>query len=299
MSGGAGLPEGVIGPVRMVFLDLDGTALNDQEQLSAQTLKALELLRAHGIPYTFASARPASMMGIYCHQAKVDGPIITLEGAEIRIWKTGSVLWSTPIEKRLAVELMEFCHLLNVDYTFYTSEAAYFRQDSARLSRFRSYNERADKLALLPVSCQCYQAYPPRFIASRQLLKVCAVSQDAEALEKLTAFVQRHPALQAELSETSTVSIVSRTASKAAAVRLFCEMQDIPLRDICCFGDYHNDTGMLRQAGYSVAMGNAPEAVKAAARYVTCSNKDDGVASFIRQYIIPAAEDRRANPLTG
>lgn len=286
MSGaGIRLPEGIIGPVHMVFLDLDGTALNNQKQLSPQTLEALELLSRRGIPYTFASARPDSMMSVYCQQAKVAGPVIALEGAEIRIWKTGSVLWHAPIEKKLAAELMEFCHILNVDYTFYTSETAYFRQDTARLSRFRAYNEQAERLALLPVSCQFYQAYPPRLIASQQLLKVCAVLPNTDTQEKLMNFVQRQPSLRAELSEESTLSIVSKTVSKAAAIRLFCEMQGISMEDICCFGDYYNDIGMLRQAGYSVAMGNAPDAVKQAARYVAPSNEENGAAMFIRHYL--------------
>ena len=286
---GVRLPTGAVGPIRMVFLDLDGTALNGQKQLSSQTLEALELLRRHGVPYTFASARPASMMSVYCHQAKIAGPIITLEGAEIRIWRTGSVLWHAPVEKTLAVELMEFCHLLDVDYTFYTSEAAYFRQDTARFARFRAYNDQADSLALLPVSCQFYQAYPPRHIASQQLLKVCAMLPDSETQEKLMAFVQRHPSLRAELSEAATLSIVSRPVSKAAAVRLFCAMQGISLQEVCCFGDYYNDLEMLLQAGCSVAMENAPDAVKDAALYVAPSNEEDGAAAFIRRYICGVA----------
>ena len=65
------LPEGLIGPVKMVFLDLDGTALNHEKELSANTLQALNLLKLHGIPFTFASARPAAMMGLYCQKANV------------------------------------------------------------------------------------------------------------------------------------------------------------------------------------------------------------------------------------
>lgn len=282
---GVRLPTSALGPIRMVFLDLDGTALNGQKQLTPRTLEALELLRRHGVPYTFASARPASMMSLYCQQAKIIGPIITLEGAEIRIWRTNSVLWHAPVEKSLAVELMEFCHLLNVDYTFYTSEAAYFRQNTTRLPKFRAYNEQVDSLALLPVSCQCYQAYTPRHVASQHLLKVCAMLPDSETQEKLLAFVRRHPSLRAELSEAATLSIVSKPVSKAAAIHLFCEMQGISIREVCCFGDYYNDLDMLLQAGCSVAMENAPEEVKNAALYVAPSNEEDGAAAFIRRYI--------------
>lgn len=92
------LPEGLIGPVKMVFLDLDGTALNHEKELSANTLQALNLLKLHGIPFTFASARPAAMMGLYCQKANVSGPIIASEGAEIRIW--GNRQYDLPVSYR-------------------------------------------------------------------------------------------------------------------------------------------------------------------------------------------------------
>jgi len=46
-------------------------------------------------------------------------------------------------------------------------------------------------------------------------------------------------------------------------------------------GDMPNDLPMFARAGLSIAMGQAPEAVKAAADVVTASNEEDGVAAAI------------------
>jgi 5-amino-6-(5-phospho-D-ribitylamino)uracil phosphatase len=51
-------------------------------------------------------------------------------------------------------------------------------------------------------------------------------------------------------------------------------------------GDNTNDVEMLRVAGWSVAMGQAQEAVKAAARAVTGTNLEDGVALAIERYVL-------------
>ena len=279
------LPEGLIGPVKMVFLDLDGTALNHEKELSANTLQALNLLKLHGIPFTFASARPAAMIGLYCQKANVSGPIIASEGAEIRIWETGNTICQFPIAAKEAVALMEFCHDIGADYTFYTPHDAYFRQDTRRLQRFRQYNDRAVAAGLLPVSCQFYEAYTPNFIASRQVLKVCVIAEDDASRAAVQAFLKQHPTLRSEGSENHTLSIVANTVSKAACVRLLCQMQGIELEDICYFGDYYNDMETLRTVGHSVAMSNAPEAVRDSARYVTASNDEEGVALFIRKHI--------------
>lgn len=279
------LPEGVISPVKMVFLDLDGTALNSNKELSQSTLDALHLLKLQGIPYTFASARPARMMELHCQKARVSGPIIASEGAEIRIWETSNTVCQFPIPQSDAIALMEFCHNIGMDYTFYTPHDAYFPQNTHRVQRFRRYNDRAVAAGLLPVSCQFYEAYPPQFIASQQVLKVCVMPEDDSARTAIQAFLKQHPSLRAEGSENQLVSIVANTVSKAACIRLMCQMQGIDLADVCCFGDYYNDMDMLKAVGHSVAMGNAPAAVQNAARYVTASNDEDGVALFIRKYI--------------
>ena len=50
-------------------------------------------------------------------------------------------------------------------------------------------------------------------------------------------------------------------------------------------GDNYNDLGMLRLAGTSVAMGNAPEDIKAVASYVTRTNNEDGVAYALEELV--------------
>ena len=52
------------------------------------------------------------------------------------------------------------------------------------------------------------------------------------------------------------------------------------------FGDGGNDTSMIRAAGIGVAMGNAIEALKKEADYVTTSVDDDGILNALRAFAI-------------
>lgn len=54
-------------------------------------------------------------------------------------------------------------------------------------------------------------------------------------------------------------------------------------KQVLAFGDGENDVEMLREAAYSVAMGNAMPAAVAAARYTTTSNDEGGVGEFIEK----------------
>ena len=56
---------------------------------------------------------------------------------------------------------------------------------------------------------------------------------------------------------------------------------DISTEEIMALGDGDNDRPMLREAGYSVAMGNAPDFVKVTADFCTLDNENDGAAAAI------------------
>ena len=60
--------------------------------------------------------------------------------------------------------------------------------------------------------------------------------------------------------------------------------------EIMACGDGDNDTIMLREVGFGVAMANAEEQVKEAADYITLSNEEDGVAEAIEKFVLGGGE---------
>ena len=55
---------------------------------------------------------------------------------------------------------------------------------------------------------------------------------------------------------------------------------------VAAFGDDINDLEMVRNCGIGVAVGNAIETVKAAAKYICDINNNDGVAKWLEEYIL-------------
>ena len=60
----------------------------------------------------------------------------------------------------------------------------------------------------------------------------------------------------------------------------------IPREEIMACGDGDNDTVMLREAGFGVAMGNAEDQTKEAADYITLTNEEEGVAYAIEKFVL-------------
>ena len=94
----------------------------------------------------------------------------------------------------------------------------------------------------------------------------------------LAALAEEFPELSVACSLPGNVELTHRDATKGAAMTALCAHLGIPLERAAAFGDERNDCSMLAAAGLGVAMGNAAPEAKAAARLVTDTNQEDGVA---------------------
>ena len=79
--------------------------------------------------------------------------------------------------------------------------------------------------------------------------------------------------------------ILPAGAGKERALRRLCDFAGFPMDKVIAMGDYHNDVGMVRAAGFGAAPENACEELKEAADLITVSNEQDAVAELI-EYII-------------
>ena len=72
-------------------------------------------------------------------------------------------------------------------------------------------------------------------------------------------------------------------------VETLSRLRKIPSKEIATIGDMPNDVLMFRKSGFSIAMGNASDEVKAKARAVTDSNQDEGFAKAVRKFVLRSA----------
>ena len=81
------------------------------------------------------------------------------------------------------------------------------------------------------------------------------------------------------------LEVIPKIINKGQGIRDICTVLGIAPAQVISFGDAANDIPMLREAGMGVAMGNAADAVKAAADMVTLSNNDDGIAAALEKLL--------------
>ena len=81
------------------------------------------------------------------------------------------------------------------------------------------------------------------------------------------------------------LEINSHEAGKAQMLRYLTNHLNIKMKDVVAFGDNHNDIGMMKAAGYGIAIENSPDELKDVADYIAPSNTEGGVITYIKSHI--------------
>lgn len=102
--------------------------------------------------------------------------------------------------------------------------------------------------------------------------------------EEMTAVMPLVPHCRSTQWFSSGFDLIAATGGKAAAIEQILSRLGLTPADAMAFGDGDNDMEMLRLAGIGVAMGNAPEKVKAAADYVTNDVDDEGLSKALLHF---------------
>ena len=88
------------------------------------------------------------------------------------------------------------------------------------------------------------------------------------------------------LSQSYVYEVFPKDNNKGTGLKKLAEKLGIKQEEVMAIGDGNNDIEMFEYANYSVAMKNATELAKKAAKYETDSNENDGVAKAIRKYAL-------------
>ena len=268
--------------IRLIAVDLDGTVLNDRKQLTPRTAAALTEAAARGVEIVPATGRTAA--GLPAELLALPGVhyAITSNGARTADLASGSAIRNyLPLDKALAA----FDVLARYDCM------ADLFQDG------KGYTTAANRAAAYRFVPDNLRDYVLRTRTPLPDLRAFIASQE-RGIEKLTIFFLDEAERQRAWAEVAAlgVDVVSSLplnmeinaagVNKGAGLLALAEQLGLPASALMACGDGGNDTAMVAAAGLGVAMANAFPEVKAAARYVTASNNEDGVARAVETFVL-------------
>lgn len=129
---------------------------------------------------------------------------------------------------------------------------------------------------------QCDRPLPKVLVEGVPMDIVIAMLQELTSVEGIIA----HPTTSWVGPDVMDIHMNHEHATKRYGVEKLIELMGISQGQVMAIGDGHNDVPLLEAAGFKVAMGNAPDEVKAIADFVTTSIDEDGVAVAIEKFIL-------------
>ena len=266
---------------KLLVLDVDGTLLNNEKEISKRTLAALLKVQHMGIRIVLASGRPTSGIMPFAKALELGnfgGYILSYNGCQVIKADTGEVMF----ERRINPEQIPYLEKKSRKngFSIFTYHDDYILTDNADdlyirkeawLNHLKIMEEPEFSIAIDFAPCKCV-----------------LVSDDYEALRGLENHWKRRLAgvLDVFPSEPYFLEVVPCGVDKANTLALLMDQLGVKREEVIAIGDGVADVTMLQLAGKSVAMGHAPDSVKICADYVTASNDEDGVAQAVEKLIL-------------
>lgn len=272
---------------KLLVLDVDGTLLNDEREISKRTLAALLKVQQMGVRIVLASGRPTyGLMPLVktLELGNYGGFVLSYNGCQIIKAQNGEILFERRINPEMLPYLEKkarkngFAIFTYHDDTLITdSPDNEYIKNEALLNNLKIIREDEFSTAIDFAPCKCM-----------------LVSDKEKALIGLEQHWEKRLAgtLDAFRSEPYFLEVVPCGVNKANTLGALLEHLGVTREEVIAVGDGVCDVTMLQLAGMGVAMGHSQDSVKVCADYVTASNEEDGVALAVEKLIL--AEVRAA-----
>lgn len=260
---------------KLICTDIDGTLLDTNHQISAENKRVIAKAYQKGITIALVSGRKASSLKILQKELGIHGPLGCYSGA--LVVDEEKILASHPISWDAAEQVLAFVADKGLESFIYTDRRWYVHKENPWMAFETSVSKTEGRVVPfdeLPDHCASNGELPYKILCMHEEPEVV---RTVEILlkEKFSSLFNIY------LSGPRYLEISAKDVDKGHALEAICEAYGYSTSQAMAIGDYFNDLGMLKAAGYSVAMGNAPAEIKRHAHAVTASNSEDGLAKAI------------------
>lgn len=269
---------------KIVFIDIDGTLVNDEKIVPEENIKMIKALKKNGTEVVLASGRPYHSIEKYSKQVGAIPYIIGSNGGIVANFINDSKIFSTNIEKSIALKILELIRNNKIYCTITISGNLMVEDEQYSITR-----ENRNELILV-TSLQEYLE-----TNTGPIIKFSLIDDTKDKLQKIRNEIlnnfnvditevdefmipKKYRKPENNYSIPYIMDIMPKGISKAKAIEELCKNLNIELSQTIVFGDGLNDIEMFNVGGYKVAMGNAANQIKELADVVTKTNNEAGVA---------------------
>lgn len=284
--------------IRVIASDMDGTLLGDDHRIAPETLEAIKEAQEAGIRFMIATGRNFKGAMAELQDTGLVCDYVVGSGAEVRD-PMQNVIETRGLSRELCRRVYKSVKKFPVSVIFCTDGYDYRvgtpeEVEESLILELQLFHENMTREEILKTSVYRRIKENSKVVSGLKemeekkipVYKIFLFSDDTDMLEQIDKVLGENRDIAVASSFPTNLEITDVRAQKGPVLKNYIERLGYAMDEVMVFGDSLNDLSMLEMDfGATVAMENASPEVKAAAKYVTKSNNEHGVAYAIRELL--------------
>lgn len=262
--------------IKLIAMDLDGTLFDsDHRTISPRNIETIANAHNKGIKIVIASGRTMCQIKNVLRQIPVDYVIASNGAASLD--KEGSVIASDTMDYDCWCSVYNILEENNIVTEVYVEGKTYLK--SLQKEDYKSDYLSPELLEELKAAIN-YCDDIPKVLKGKSVEKITSLYVPED---KYTSVQRKFEQMGMEVTSSipHNMEINKNGVNKGTGLNQLCDMLGIRADEVMTFGDGNNDVEMLLWAENSYAMENAVDEAKKAAKYMTDTNYNDGIAKVV------------------
>jgi Cof subfamily protein (haloacid dehalogenase superfamily) len=264
--------------VSLVVTDVDGTLVTQDKVLTPRALQAVERLHANDIAFSICSSRPPFGLRMMRDALQATLPFGGYNGGSI-VEPDLTVIEQVTIPPATAKRAVDLFHAHGVStWVFVGNEWVILDRNGDHVDH---------EIHTIDTPPTVVAEYEDKHFSA--VGKIVGASNNHDLIAKVEKIMQQElgRSAHAARSQPYYCDVIAPGINKGRIVAVLRERLGLARDEVAALGDMNNDLDMFAEAGFPIAMGNAPDEVKRLAKGVTTlTNDQDGWAEGIERFVL-------------
>lgn len=284
--------------IKLIASDMDGTLIGKNHDISKENIEAIKKAQKNGIKFAIATGRAYCDVKPFLHKYDLQCDCVVLNGAEYRDIN-GDIVEHTYIEKSRAIEILAAMKCKDLSVEIYTDDGFYTtntKEETLKgmIKRSMAFHpELKDEEEKMKYAKENPHFRSMKYITdmneflsrSNNIAKFVSFTQSEEIINKLRKKMESLEGIAVSSSFATNIEVNDMNAEKGKILSKVAQKFDIEKDEVVVIGDGLNDYSMFTEFTNSFAMDNAVNEIKKAAKYITDTNVNSGVAKAIHKVL--------------
>ena len=287
---------------KMVVIDIDGTLLTSEGNITEETKEALLKAQESGMIVVLASGRISSSTITYAKSIGLNSYAISGNGSVITEIETGKDIYTNCLGTKATQNIANICKENSISCNVYTLQEILTEKIEYNILFYSIQNRELseDKKTKINIYSDITKAVSEKVDNNVSKITICDKDKsifnsiirklrDINGIEVLDVSHSSHKVIDVGSEKVDVnyyyTEVTKANVDKWYAVKYLSDKLGISTEEIICIGDNANDIMMVQNCGLGVILDNAAPIYKEKAKYVAPSNNDNGIVDVLEKFV--------------